>query len=315
MSDTGAPTQLPDWIADPQALRLDGRVVDTASINEARQSAIDVWGQWILSAVWWGDGFIYVPSRDAGGAPKPPLWVLHPDDVKVEDGRYWVADVRLDPGDIIHLRGQHPIVKGRGTGVLTRFATELGGITSLRSYIGSAFSAGVPAGYLKTSQPNVTQEQADTLKARWMQQHGGRRSIAVLNSTTEFHPLTWSPVDTEAADFSRLTLTQIALMFGLPPGMLGGPTGDSLTYSTNETRMLELYQLTLLPWIARIEAVLNAQLPAGTKTRVEVDGLLRADTKTRYETYAIGIPLGIITRDEARALENRPALPDPGAVL
>jgi hypothetical protein len=54
--------------------------------------------------------------------------------------------------------------------------------------------------------------------------------------------------------------------------------------------------------------VLNAQTPAGTKTRIEVDGLLRADTKTRYETYAIGIPLGIITRDEARALENRPAL-------
>ena len=106
-----------------------------------------------------------------------------------------------------------------------------------------------------------------------MAQHGGRRSIAVLNSTTEFHPLTWSPVDTDAADFARLTLSQIALMFGLPPGMLGGPTGDTLTYSTNEMRMLELYQLTLLPWIGRIEAVLNAQLPAGTKPRIEVDGL------------------------------------------
>ena len=45
--------------------------------------------------------------------------------------------------------------------------------------------------------------------------------------------------------------------------------------------MLELYQLTLLPWIGRIEAVLNAQFPAGTETRIEVDGLLRADIKTR----------------------------------
>lgn len=305
----------PLWIDDPQALRLDGRVVDTASINETRMSSVDVWGQWILSALWWGDGFLYVPSRDITGAPKPPLWVFHPDDVELRDGHYWVADVRLDPGEIIHLRGQHPIVKGRGTGVLSRFAAELGTITSMRSYIGSAFSAGVPAGYLKTTQPNMTQEQADTLKTRWMTQHGGRRSIAVLNATTEFHPLTWSPVDTEAAEFSRLTLTQIALMFGLPPGMLGGPTGDSLTYSTNETRMLELYELTLLPWIARIEAVLAAQLPAGTKARVEVDGLLRADTKTRFETYAIGIPLGIITRDEARALENRPPLAQTGSIL
>jgi HK97 family phage portal protein len=298
----------PLWLDDPQALRLDGRVVDTASVNETRQSAVDVWGQWILSALWYGDGFLYVPSRDVYGAPKPPLWVLHPDDVKLDEGRYWVGDVKLDPGDIIHLRGQHPIVNGRGTGVLTRFAAELGVSNALRSYLAASFTAGVPAGYLKTNQPNVTQEQADKLKSRWMEQHGGRRTIAVLNATTEFHPLTWSPVDVEAAALSRLNLAQIALMFGLPPGMLGGPTGDSLTYSTNEMRMLELYQLTLLPWIGRVEAVLNAQLPAGTKTRIEIDGLLRADIKTRMESYAIAIDKGIYSRAEVRALENLPPL-------
>jgi HK97 family phage portal protein len=305
----------PPWIADPQALRLDGRVVDTMRLDETRMSAVDFWCQWILSALWWGDGFIYVPARDEQGAPKPPLWVLHPDDVQLKDGRYLVANVELAAGKIIHLRGQTPIIDGRGSGVLSRFAGELATATALRAYVAGAFTAGVPAGYLKTSQPNVTQEQADNLKTRWMAQHGGRRSIAVLNSTTEFHPLTWSPVDADAADFSRLTLSQIALMFGLPPGMLGGPTGDTLTYSTNEMRMLELYQLTLLPWIGRIEAVLNAQLPGGTKPRIEVDGLLRADIKTRMEAYQIGISTGVLTRDEARALENRPPLAQAGAVL
>ena len=256
-----------------------------------------------------------MPVRDEQGAPKPPLWQFHPEDVEIRDGRYWVANEALKPGQIIHLRGQTPIVDGRGSGVLTRFSGELSTVTALRAYVAGSFTAGVPAGYLKTSQPNVTKEQADTLKSRWMSQHGGRRSIAVLNSTTEFHPLTWSPVDTDAADFARLTLSQIALMFGLPPGMLGGPTGDTLTYSTNEMRMLELYQLTLLPWIGRIEAVLNAQLPAGTKPRIEVDGLLRADIKTRMEAYAIGIQTGVLTRDEARALENRPPLAQTGQVL
>ena len=305
----------PNWIEDPQSLRLDGRIVDTASVDETRLSPVDFWTQWILSALWFGDGFIYVPHRDENGAPKPPLWLLSPADVELRDGRYWVADEQLGPGQIIHLRGRPPIVKGRGTGVLTQFYGELSTITALRSYVAGAFTAGVPAGYLKTSQPNVTQEQADTLKSRWMAQHGGRRSIAVLNSTTEFHPLTWSPVDTEAADFTRLTLSQIALMFNLPPGMLGGPTGDTLTYSTNEMRMLELYQLTLLPWIGRIEAVLNAQLPRGTKSRIVVDAILRADIKTRYEAHAIGIDKGFTTRDEVREYENRPPLAQTGQVL
>ena len=79
--------------------------------------------------------------------------------------------------------------------------------------------------------------------------------------------------------------------------------------------MIELYQLTLLPWIGRIEAVLDAQLPRGTELRIEVDGLLRADTKTRFETYAIAIDKGILTVDEVRALETRPPLARSAAAM
>lgn len=305
----------PDWLGDPQALRLDGRVINPNDLHETRLSKVDFWSQWILSALWWGDGFVYCPTRDAYGAPKPPLWIINPQDVQLRDGRYWVSDIELSVGSIIHLRGQMPIVDGRGTGVLDRFGADLALAQSLRTYMSGAFTSGVPAGYLKTTTPAMTQEQADALKARWLSQHGGeRRSIAVLNATTEFHPLTWSPMDVAAVDFAQITLTQIALMFGLPPGFLGGTTGDSLTYTTTELNMLQLYQLTLMPWIGRIEAVLDAQLPRGTETRVEVDGLLRSDTKTRYETYEIGIRIGAITEDEVRALENRPPVAQ-GAVL
>lgn len=299
----------PTWLADPQALRYDGRVVDTAQLVDARLSKVDFWCDWIRSALWYGDGFAYVPVRDDTGAPKPPLWLLHPEDVRVVEGQYFVDDVRIPATHLIHLRGQTPIVGGRGTGVLTRFSADLAVAQSLRTYIGGAFSAGVPAGYLKTTTPNITKDQADTLKARWMEQHGGsRRSIAVLNATTEFHPLTWSPVDTEAAAFATLTLGQIELMFGLPVSMLGGPAGKSLDYSTTELRMMELLQLTLLPWIGRVEAVLDAQLPRGTDSRIEVGGLLRADMKTQMETLEIGLRTGLITLDEGRELLNRPPL-------
>ena len=300
----------PDWLDDPQALRLDGRVVGGSS-DETRWSVVDYWGQWILSALWWGDGFAYVPSRGANGQPAPPLWLLHPADVVVEKGRYWVAGEELPTGSIIHLRGSHPIVDGRGSGVLTRFAGDLKLSQALRDYAVGAFTAGVPNGYLKVNAPNLDAAQAEQLKARWMQQHGGRRSIAVLNATTEFHPLTWSPIDLGASDFARISLAQIALMFGIPAYLLGAPT-DTATYANVESRMIELYQLTLLPWIGRIEAVLDAQFPRGTSVRVEVDGLLRADTKTRYDTYAVALDKGILTVDEVRALENRAPLEGVG---
>ncbi len=37
-------------------------------------------------------------------------------------------------------------------------------------------------------------------------------------------------------------------------------------------------------------------------------GLERADTMTRYNAYKLAIDSGIMTRDEARALENLPPL-------
>lgn len=305
----------PDWIADPQGLRLDGRVVDPNTVDQLRMSAVDFWGQWILSALWWGDGFVYAPNRDATGAPKPPMWILHPADVALENGGYWVTDIELDPATVIHLRGKLPIVEGRGTGVLERFAGELGIAWTMRDYVAGAFTAGVPAGYLKTSAPKLTQDQADELKTRWMTAHGSsaRRSIAVLNATTEFHPLTWSPVDLAAVDFSRITLGNIALMFDEPAYILGAPT-DSNTYANVESRQLELFQLTWLPWIKRVETVLDAQFPRGTELRIVVDGILRADTITRYQTYAIAIDKGILTVDEVRALEARPPLEQPDTV-
>jgi len=301
----------PDWISDPQALRLDGRVVDPNSVDETRLSRVDFWAQWLLSALWFGDGFVYVPTRDVSGAPSPPLWVLHPADVELRDGRYWVADIEMPAASIVHLRGQSPIVDGRGTGVLDRFGADLSMAAALRDYTLGAYTAGVPAGYLKTSAPSLTQDQADTLKAKWLNAHGGiSRSIAVLNATTEFHPLTWSPNDLAAAEFARITLGQIANMFGVPAYLLGAPT-DSNTYANVESRHMELYQLTLLPWIARMETVLGAQLPRGTEVRIEIDGLLRADRKTRMESYKIAKDIGLMTVDEMRALENLPPLAAP----
>jgi HK97 family phage portal protein len=305
----------PSWVDDPQALRLDGRVVDTSAIHETRLSAVDMWGQWILSALWFGDGFIFVPFRDEAGAPKPPLYVFHPADIELVDGAYKLrdADDTFAPGEILHLRGQQPITGGRGTGVLSRFASDLAVMTSLRDYMTGAFASGVPAGYLKVNSPNLDPDKAQELKDKWMTNHGGRRSIAVLNATTEFHPLTWSPVDVGAADFSRISLNQVALMFGLPAYLLGAPT-DSNTYANVESRMTELYELTLLPWMRRIEDVLDAQLPRGTALRIEIDALLRADTKTRYESYQIALTNGFLTVDEVREFERRPPLAATGVL-
>jgi HK97 family phage portal protein len=237
---------------------------------------------------------------------------LHPDDVEISDGRYYVAgsDVPFAEGEIIHLRGEPPYKKGHGSGVIDRFGADLALAATVRTYAGSTYGTGVPAGYLKVNSPNLTVEQAADLKARWMEQHGRtQKSIAVLNATTEFHPIALSPIDGQLSKAREWSLRDVALAFGIPPYMLGIP-GDQSTYANVESRMIELRTFTLLPWIRRIESTLDAQFPRSTSLKISTDATLRADTLSRYQAYSIGLSGGWLTVDEIRAMENRPPLPE-----
>ena len=303
----------PDWIADPQATRLDGRVVGAEPLD-VRLSAVEFWTQWIVAALWLGDGFVYAPVRDATGAPKPPLWQLHPSLVSIDAGTYWVEDIPLPPESIMHLRGMPPYFEGRGRGVIDTHGLDLGLAATVRSYASGVFQTGVPAGFLKSSQPNMSEDDATALKAAWMKQHGGAtRSIAVLNATTDFTPIAISPVDAQLNASREWSLRDTALAFGVPPYMLGVP-GDSSTYANVESRMIELRTFTLLPWQRRIESTLDSELPRGTSLKIASDALLRADTKSRYESYKLALDAGFMTVDEVRALEDRPPFTTPGVV-
>jgi phage portal protein BeeE len=142
----------PDWLTDPQALRLDGRVVDPEALPDVRLSHVDFWSSWLTDALWWGDGLIWAPNRDAAGAPKPPMGLIPPDAWDIRERAYMVGDRRLPADELLHLRGPGPIVNGRGSGAFTRFAAELGYTLTVKDYASSVFYSGVPSGYLKVGR-------------------------------------------------------------------------------------------------------------------------------------------------------------------
>jgi HK97 family phage portal protein len=243
------------------------------------------------------------------------LWILHPHDVEIRGGSYIVGDTELGAESIIHMRGQGPVVEGHGFGAFDRFAGSLGYTQAIRDYAAGVFYNGVPAGYLKVTKDGLSQDKADALKVKWMEAHGtGSKNIAVLNATTEFHPLSITPVDSDLVAAMSANLGDLANAFGIPPYMIGAPV-DSNTYANLESRRMDLTTFTYLPWSARIEATLDAQFPRGTSLKVGLDALLRADTSTRYATYAVALDKGILTVDEVRALEDRPPLTGTVPVL
>jgi phage portal protein BeeE len=90
-----------------------------------------------------------------------------------------------------------------------------------------------------------------------------------------------------------------------------GTGGDSLTYSTAESMSIDFVKYTLTPWLRRIESALSNDRDLAFQrqfVKFEVDGLLRADAKTRAEVYTAALdPIsGWMTREEIRRLEDLP---------
>ncbi len=109
---------------------------------------------------------------------------------------------------------------------------------------------------------------------------------------------------------SQYTASEIASqMFQIDPAEMGLPVeGSSLTYANLEQRNARKVQVTFLPWITRLEAALTSMLPRPQYVKLNVNGLLRGDMKTRYDSYAVGIQNRFVLPNEAREREDEPPL-------
>jgi HK97 family phage portal protein len=268
-----------------------------------------------------GNAYGIVTGRTGAAGWPAQIELVNPDVVAVyrnDEGRisYEIGGQGFDRADVFHVRAF--TVPGNLVGLSPiEHARQAIGVGIAAEQFGARFFGdnATPSGLL-IAKGQMNAEGADVLKARWKAAHHGRRELAVLSGDVEFQSITISPNESQFVETQKFTVAQIARLFGIPPEMIGGEAGGSLTYANVEQRALDFVTFSLGPWVARIEAALTALLPRNQFVKLNTGALLRADLKTRYEAHAIGIGSGFLTVDEARALEDRPPLgyvsPAPG---
>jgi HK97 family phage portal protein len=182
----------------------------------------------------------------------------------------------------------------------------------------------LPAGLLTIPSglgPQALQELAEGLNSR----HGGASNmhkVAVLTGNVNFTSMSLPADDMQFVQQRELSTREIARIFGVPVWMIGGSTGDSLTYSNAEQQQLLFVTHSLRPWLVLIEQAISADPDLASQNQyVEflLDGLLRADSATRADVYtkALNPQTGWMTRAEVRELENlepesgQPQIPNP----
>ncbi len=161
-----------------------------------------------------------------------------------------------------------------------------------------------------TTEKSLEDAEVRRVQQQWIQSHGGRRRPAVLTGGFDWKPITITPDESQFIETRKMQVTEIARIFGIPPHMIGDVEKSTSWGTGIEQQSIGFVTYTLRPWLTRIESALNRVTPAGQFVKFNVDGLLRGDTKSRHESYRLGLDGGYYSPNEVRAWEDLPPIPD-----
>jgi HK97 family phage portal protein len=271
-------------------------------------------GQCITSLLTWGNAYGLVTVKDGFGRAEQIQW-LSPSSVSVDDEldrppAYWWngRDVPLDR--MVHI--PWIVLPGRSKGLSPvgyfKMLWETGQAAQLSSrdwYVNGA----VPSVHFKNVERTLTTENAATMKARYKDAVQGRDALVTGKDWT-LDTIGLPADEARFIEALKLTATQVASIYGIPPEEIGGERGASLQYSTMEMDDLRLSGRTMRPWYVRVEEALSQVRPPREDVKFNADALVRADLKTRMDAHEVAQRAGIETNAEARHVEDKPPMTD-----
>lgn len=269
-----------------------------------------------------GNAFAYV-ERDRGRVVA--LWPLRPDCVQVDPQpdntityRYFDENrsVTYTQDEVLHVRGLSTdgVV---GLSPLSTLRRTLELPVTINGYLTHLFSQQArPSGMLKTDH-NLSEEAAARLRKSFEQKFSGPAGAGktiVLDGGLDYKPISLSNEDAETLATWKWSLEEIARAFRVPVHLLGHL--DRMSFNNVEQLAREFLNLSLSPWLTRIESRFNLQLLTsgeradGFYFEHNTANLLRAGTLERFQAYEIARKAGLMTANEIRARENLPRHPD-----
>lgn len=153
--------------------------------------------------------------------------------------------------DIMHLRGLS--VDGiRGLSPIAQAREALGLASALEEHASALFAnSATPRGVLTVSPGPARDDVMTNLEQAWTARHGGaknaRRVAVIAGSDIDFKPVSVAPADAEFVAQRKLSSTEVARLFRVPPHLIGAEGGHSLTYQNAETQGLDFLRFSLQP--------------------------------------------------------------------
>jgi HK97 family phage portal protein len=267
---------------------------------------------WFLSAFYKatrGERWWWVAKRDVDGSPLS-LFPVPPWEIKVEANDRnrlrptikW-AD-RVIPNEDMISDFWFPDHTGlRGVGPLQKAGAAVSVAVEAEQWAANFFSGSIPS-MIGTTEQDMTSDELKMLDDQW-----NEKPPNLPRWLTNGMTMSSSPFDPEKAQLTEtreFNVGDVARMFSMPGTLLEHQmSGSSLTYRNDEGIWTDFQRRCLGPIFAEpVEQDLSDLLARSWTAQFNFDRMLRADVKTRYETYKAGIEGGFLTPEEARQKEG-----------
>lgn len=218
----------------------------------------------------------------------------------------------LSSSSVWHAKMNSDLIVGRSP---LQFGRNIIGIAQAAEKAVSKIYAngGKPSGVLSFDRL-LTPEQRNQARTHFNTlTTGGEERLLVLEMGAKFEAVSMSPQDIELLSSRKFQIEELCRWFGVPSVLVNDTSGSTTWGSGIAELVTGFYKLNLRPYLEAIENSITTHLftdadRAEYEVEFDFEGLLRADQKSRYDGYRIGITSGLLTPNEARAMEWLPAI-------
>lgn len=202
-----------------------------------------------------------------------------------------------------------------GISTISHGCEVFGSALASRQAANSTFEKGLSPTTALTIDRVIKSEQREKYREAMKEISGAINAgrTAILEAGMDAKVIGINPKDAQLLESRSFSAEEICSWFRVDPSMIGKGTAVSNWGTGLEQKMIGLLTFTLRPIITRIEQAINKYLLLPSEqgshyAEFLVEGLLRADFKSRMGGYKVMIDSGLATRDELRVKENLPKM-------
>ncbi|MBJ8109545.1 phage portal protein [Bacillus cereus group sp. N6] len=219
----------------------------------------------------------------------------------------------LKPEEILHFKNGITLDGLVGVTTMEYLKSTLENSASADKFINNFYKQGLQVkglvqyvGDLNDDAKKIFRENFESMSSGLQNSH----RIALMPVGYQFQPISLNMSDAQFLENTELTIRQIATAFGIKMHQLNDLS--KATLNNIEQQQQQFYTDTLQATLTMYEQemtyklFLDSELDKGFYSKFNVDAILRADIKTRYEAYRTGIQGGFLKPNEARSKEDLP---------